>query len=444
MRRNSLHGVWFALFLCSSAAAQEKGERVRLFFELRGGSKVSGFTDRTTLPVQTSYARMDMKIKIIDSIAFAEDPAASAVALKNGDRLKGSVALEKLSIDAAFGKADIVVKQIKRMLVVPSGGMPGLLLWNRLDGGRSVAGPDVEFLNIEQHVQGKSGRGVQVSGNQVYGFRIPARIVADAKQGTVEFWMKVIRKPPTVSHGSGPTYDMLSGSVHAQYNANDGNAHGKYSIGSARYWVYTEGHGGSKNTDLLGKVGEWNHYAIVWDWKGIEGKNGAKLVFLINGRSHGRYQAGPGTTGPLLAGAGLQHIHFHRNRNGFAGTMVYDELKVWDHAITDFKRINRMLPADPAAGPRRVGIDLIDGSHVRGTLLTEKVSVTTGDLGSVSIPKKYIVELAMGADREKGTVILNAGDELAGVIGTSGLAVKTVFGDVEIKMPHVSRMTAVD
>jgi hypothetical protein len=124
--------------------------------------------------------------------------------------------------------------------------------------------------------------------------------------------------------------------------------------------------------------------------------------------------------------------------------MVYDELKVWDHAITDFKRAGRMLPADPAAGPRRVGIDLVDGSHVRGTLLTEKVSVTTGDLGSVSIPKDHVVELTMDADREKGTLILKAGDELAGVIGTPGLTVKTVFGEVEIGMPHVSRLTVVD
>ena len=440
-------GILCALLLCValSVSAQEKKERQRLFFEMKGGSKVSGSTDRTTLPVRTSYARMDIKIELIDNIAFSDVTTRGTLSLKNGDRLQGEIALEKLSIAAAFGKADIAVEGIKRVSVVPSGGAPGLLLWNRLDGGRSLVGPDVEFLNIERHVRGKSGEGVQVGGNHVWALRVPGAIVSEATQGTIEYWMKVVRKPATVSHGNGPIYDLLLGGMHAQYNANDGNAHGKYSIGSARHWVYTETFGGSKSTDLLGKEGEWNHYAIVWDAKGIEGLAGTtKLAFFIDGRSHGRYQAGDTTADPLLAGPSTDYITIHRNRNGFAGTMVYDELKIWDHAMTEFGRSRLMVPPGGAAAPRRVGIDLVDGSHVRGTLVTEKVTVVTGDLGSVSVPRKHVVELVMDDDREKGTLILAAGDELAGTIGTPSLAVKTVFGDVTIAIPHVSRVMVVD
>ena len=229
--------TWLLLFVASLAGAQEKQEPPRLFFELRGGSKVSGFTDTSTLPVRTSYARMDVKIRIIDSIEFSDEQPNASLTLRNGDRLKGELALERLTIDAAFGEAGIAVDQIRHMAVVPAGGAPGLLLWNRLDGHRSLVGPDVEFLDRDEYVRGKSGRAVQVSGHHTWGFRVPAGIVKGAKQGTIEYWMKVVKKQPTVSHGSGPIYDLVYPGVHAQYNANDGNGHGKYSIQSERYFV---------------------------------------------------------------------------------------------------------------------------------------------------------------------------------------------------------------
>ena len=83
-------GILCALLLCValSVSAQEKKERQRLFFEMKGGSKVSGSTDRTTLPVRTSYARMDIKIELIDNIAFSDVTTRGTLSLKNGDRLQ--------------------------------------------------------------------------------------------------------------------------------------------------------------------------------------------------------------------------------------------------------------------------------------------------------------------------------------------------------------------
>jgi hypothetical protein len=433
--------------MCVTTEAQEEKaheDRHRLFFELKGESKVSGVTDLTTLPVKTPFARMDLKIGVISTITFDADGNAS-LSLKNGDRLKGNIAADAISIEAAFGDAKIAVTQIKRMSVLPTGAMPGLLLWNRLDGGRSIHGPDVEFLQKEGFVDAKSGKGVQVAGNNTHGFRAPADIVKDAKKGTLEFWMKVVKKPTTVSHGNGPTYGMVTGcKLSAQYNANDGGAHGKFAISSAGYFVYTERYSGSKSTDLLGKEGEWNHYAIIWDWDGIEGMNAEKMAFLINGKPHGTYQAGPANKGPILAGANTTHIMFHQNRNAFAGVMVYDELKIWDHAVTDFSRSSRMLPVAADNGPRRVAIDVLDGSHILGTLAMEEITLTTKDLGKVSIPVRHLSELKLDENRKQGVLLLGAGDELVGTIETPSLHVQTLFGKIEIAMTRVSRMTATD
>ena len=425
---------------------------LHLVVEFVDGSRVVGIPDIELVPLRTTFAEMDIPLERIAGVTFNDDKETASVKLRNGDSLTGVMDLKAMELKTAFGRISAAPDQLRRLSVCPAGMPPGLLLWDRLDGTPTLVGPAVDFLGNESFVQGKVGRALELSGNHEWGVQVALGKLKNTSRGTIEFWMKVIKKPSTVSHGSGPTYDVMSGGLYAQYNANNGHSHGKYSIGNGRYFVYSERYSSSKSTDLLGQTGVWNHYAIEWDAEGIEGRNGQKLIFLINGKPHGKYQPGTGDAsrfaGPLHEDTKAEYLTLHRNRNGFAGTMVYDELKIWDHPIADFKRIPTLLvPDDDAEGERKPGAFLVtftDGSHVMGRAGLKDLIFTTESIGRVSVPTRRIAKLEFDDKHETWQAVLNSGDTLVGVLGHKDLPFSTIFGPISAKPEHIVSVRAQD
>ncbi|MBT7067098.1 MAG: hypothetical protein HN919_12395 [Verrucomicrobia bacterium] len=423
-----------------------------LAVELVDGSHVIGAPGITSVTLRTSFAKMDIPLARITGITLKDDHETAWLSLSNGDTLTGVLDLGPTELKTSFGTISVPANQMRGISVSPAGVPRGLLLWNRLDGGPSLVGPDVDFLSKTGFVDGKVGRAVEVAGNNEWGFQVALETLKRTPRGTVEYWMMVVRKPATVSHGAGPIYDMMHGGLRAQYNANDGGAHGKHAISSGGYFVYTERYSSSKSTDLLGREGVWNHYAIEWDTEGIEGRNGAKLAFLINGKPHGKYQPGAGEAsrfaGPFHEGAKDKHLKFHRNRNGFAGTMVYDELKIWNHPVADFKRTPTAVMSNGDAGGERQPVtfvlDLTGGSRLLGTPGLKALTFTTESFGRVSLPMRQITKMVFDQEHETCQVVLDSGDVLVGSLGHDDFPFTTIFGPIAVKLDRIVSICSKD
>lgn len=102
--------------------AVQTREQVRLDLDLIDGSRVIGVPVLTSVPVQTSYAKMDIPLRQIVSMEFTADYEKVSLALRNGDSLLGVVHLEAVSLDTLFGKVEIAIVSIKQARVLLSGG----------------------------------------------------------------------------------------------------------------------------------------------------------------------------------------------------------------------------------------------------------------------------------------------------------------------------------
>ncbi len=110
-------------------AGKDKEEaQLRLDLDLVDGSHITGTPGIETVPVQTSYAKMDIPLKQILAIKIAEDHETASIDLQNGDKLKGVVNLEPIKLETVFGKVAIGIQHIRGLRVVPSGGtLPDVL-----------------------------------------------------------------------------------------------------------------------------------------------------------------------------------------------------------------------------------------------------------------------------------------------------------------------------
>ena len=85
-------------------AGKDKEEpQLRLELDLVDGSHIIGTPDIESVPVQTSYAKMDIDLKQILTIKIAEDHENASIDLRNGDKLKGVINLEPIKLETVFG-----------------------------------------------------------------------------------------------------------------------------------------------------------------------------------------------------------------------------------------------------------------------------------------------------------------------------------------------------
>lgn len=103
-------------------AGKDKEEsQLRLELDLVDGSHVIGVPSIESVPVQTSYAKMDIALKQILTIKIAEDHETASIALRNGDQLKGVISLDPIKLETVFGKALVPITQVTTVRVSPKG-----------------------------------------------------------------------------------------------------------------------------------------------------------------------------------------------------------------------------------------------------------------------------------------------------------------------------------
>ena len=436
--------ILLGAILGGAATDGKENTNTWLAVSLSDGSRVTGKPSLSALPMRTPYARLTLALPLIRSATLHADQETVEVLLVNGDRIKGVLDLAEIRLQTAVGPVVVPMGRMASLAVLTGGVPPGLIFWNRLDGAASVMGPPVTVLQKDGYVHGKVGNAIQVSGDQTWALQIPGDVFEGTRKGgTIEYWVKVLQKPPTASHGSGPWYDFMGGALLHRYCANDGAAHGKFCIRSTGYWVYTERYSGRVSTDLMGADGVWNHHALVWDAAGFKDLGGAKLAFYINGERHGHYVAGD-AAGPFCFDEPPEYLTVHRNIHGFGAIMAFDELRIWDHPVRDFTSAGRTWAGDPEGGgkadgaPSRFSLELVDGSRLIGTIRLDVIPVQTASLGRIEAPVRCIQQMRRAADQDGPVeLVLSNGDILVGTLDFPDFPVDPIFGRVAVDVRHV-------
>lgn len=141
--------VFTAVAVVSAAwAGENKAEpQLRLALDLVDGSHIIGIPNIDSVPVQTSYAKMDVQLKQLISIKMGEDHETASIELQNGDKLKGVVSLGPVKLETVFGNVSVGIEHIRVLRVVLAGGVlpeglkRGLVLYysfDRDEGGKAT------------------------------------------------------------------------------------------------------------------------------------------------------------------------------------------------------------------------------------------------------------------------------------------------------------------
>ena len=111
-----------------SSGEDKADPHLRLELDLVDGSHVIGVPKIVSVPLQTSYAKMDIPLKQILTLRIDANHETASLDLQNGDRLKGVVNLEPIGLETVFGKVAVGIEHIRELRVTPGGGgLPGAL-----------------------------------------------------------------------------------------------------------------------------------------------------------------------------------------------------------------------------------------------------------------------------------------------------------------------------
>ena len=356
MQRLTFCMAFFAtMALVSTAwAGKDKEEsQISLELNLADGSRVIGTPSIESVALQTSYAKMDVSLRQIVAIKIDADHETASFDLQNGDKLKGVISLPPIQLETVFGKVSIGIEHIRALRVVVGGAQRGLLLWNRLGSESEVKNSSVGpcgTLNAGRFVPGKFGNGIELNMQEQYGVTFPVETVS-GPDGCIEFWAKLVDFPNDLAWGARPgllSGDDGKGAQHfmmLHLNGNDGQSNGGLiadipglsngATGQYGQWTYARALG----TD---SAGDWHHYAMVWASAGIPGvENGKRTVAAyVDGKLNSSIWRGAGgTSRPAVPATGRFGLIYHVAGQG--GRVVYDNIKAWNCAKTDFEDRSR-------------------------------------------------------------------------------------------------------
>ena len=127
MRAKSL-GVLFGAAICLLSAqaaetnlAARESATLQLSMDLSDGSRVIGTPAIDSVPLETSYAKMNVPLKQILTLQIGEDHETVNLELRNGDKLKGVITLAPIKLTTIFGQVSINLALAKNISVYPTG-----------------------------------------------------------------------------------------------------------------------------------------------------------------------------------------------------------------------------------------------------------------------------------------------------------------------------------
>jgi hypothetical protein len=251
---------------------------LRLTLDLADGSRIMGVPRIKSVPVQTSYAKMDIPLSQILSATIDDDHETGSFDLRNGDKLRGVIDLGPIKLETIFGKVSIDIEHIKRIDVVSTDVQGGPVLYYSFDDDRDEQVIDKSGYNLHgrlsggtPHVQGVSGKGIQTSSKNTYAIcDTPGLRFDEMRQLTVSAWVKMSRYATygnVVGHGNNGVAGAFGISVGGTYGGKPYD--GSFSVRLG------DGKGVSVRPPRFIELNKWCHIAGVYD--------GRTVTFYANG-----------------------------------------------------------------------------------------------------------------------------------------------------------------
>jgi hypothetical protein len=350
-------GVCVATALITAAGDEivPKDLPLRLEVDLVDGSRLIGTPSLATVPVQTSYAKMEVPLTQIQTLTIGDDHETVTLDLLNGDKLTGVISLKPIEMNTVFGTVTVGIEHIQQLDIVLSGGtgQKGLVLWNRLgsesDVKNSRVGPGGKF-NAGRFVEGRFGKGIELNMQEQFGVTFPSEIVP-GPDGCIEFWARLVNFPADIRQPGGSWPGLIAacdanGAQHFLlcFCANDGASNGGIcarvaglaSAGTGQFGSWTYARALNANT-----ADGWHHYALVWATAGIPGvENGQrKAAVYVDGKLNTGYWGGG--TGDKLAVPTDGRFGLLSHQGTPSGSVVFDNFKIWNYAKTNFNDRDR-------------------------------------------------------------------------------------------------------
>jgi hypothetical protein len=122
------------------AGTPNTNEVLNVVLDLSDGSRLIGTPVIATVPVQTSYAKMDVPLTQIKALKIGDDHETVILNLRNGDTLTGLISLKPIELKTVFGTASIGIEHIQQLrvtrmgLALPDDLRRGLVLYYTFDG----------------------------------------------------------------------------------------------------------------------------------------------------------------------------------------------------------------------------------------------------------------------------------------------------------------------
>ncbi|HQP34988.1 MAG TPA: hypothetical protein PLI95_07410 [Polyangiaceae bacterium] len=219
------------------------------------------------------------------------------------------------------------------------------LLWNTLGSQaeieHSVVGPHGTFKQ-GSFVAGQFGGAVEATYLQAGAVAFPYDVLP-GKAGTIELWVKLVGMPAAMSTSWNPAvFALMDGDVGylLAYNSNDGGGRGGL-IGqvagrrrSTSIWHYPYSY---EEVLGVGQAAAWHHYALIWDSAGIAGVPGelSTVAIFVDGVRNDTL-AYDGSDTQFATPTKGTFMLYPEQSSLAQGSTVYDNLKIWDFAKTDF------------------------------------------------------------------------------------------------------------
>ena len=171
-----------------SDAPTQPETALQITVELRDGSRLVGTPSILSLSLRTSFAKLDLPLKLIESVEIVDENKTAKVHCTNGDIVQGTLLADAITINTAFDRVAVPVKSIVRIAAsaggahgLPSGLRRGLLVFYSFDKNeesvatdQGASGRDGKVHGAKWTSDGAVGGALKFDGDESY-VEIPAR-----------------------------------------------------------------------------------------------------------------------------------------------------------------------------------------------------------------------------------------------------------------------------
>lgn len=333
---------------------------------LQDGSVVKGELITEKVTGQTVFLeQVDLQSQSIKEISFSKKDTAK-ITLTNGDCFAFTPITKSLNVTTVLGNLSVPFESLKAVKFArnSTSGQDGLIFHCSFDSKEAVEQPSVgpagTFLSGE-FVEGKHGKALALEAlNFGAAFDLPENFIG--KSGCIEFWAKITKRSSTTGNGGDPRFFNISRQgtddphralwFDTEIVDNDGG--GNSGVCFRTYYGHVASNFGFGHRlqyfDLLPEPwNEWHHYALSWDFDGIQLNNGVntRSVLFIDGKPEHWLKSRPFDQRP--SDGELQELialpktlaftwnHRHLAEHCTKSPFIMDEFKIWNFAKTEFE-----------------------------------------------------------------------------------------------------------